>query len=85
VVIEFAVVGDPARTILVRHGLGTSRGQIDYGKPAMAETEAAFEVKSFGVRSAMSQGSGHTHQKSPVDSPVWLSVVVDTGDTTHGT
>jgi hypothetical protein len=83
VVIEFAVVGDPARTILVRHGLGTSRGQIDYGKPAMAKTEVTVDVKSFGVRPAMSQGSGHAHQEVAINRPLWFSVVKDAGDAAH--
>jgi hypothetical protein len=51
----------------------------------MAETEATFEVKSFGVRPAMSQGSGHALQEVAVNRPVWFSVVKDAGDAAHWT
>jgi hypothetical protein len=84
-VIEFAVVGDPARTVLVRHGLGTGGGEIDYRKPAMAETEAAVEVKAFGIRPAVSQGSGHAPQKVAVNGPVGFGVMKNSYDTAHWT
>ena len=85
VVIELAVVRNPAGAVLVGHRLGTGRGKIDDRKPAMAETEAAVEVKAFGIRPAVSQGSGHAPQKVAVNGPVGFGVMKNSYDTAHWT
>jgi len=64
VVIELAIVGYPAGAVLVRHRLGTGEGEVDNGKPTMAETEVAVEVESFGIRPTVGQGSGHRTRRS---------------------
>jgi hypothetical protein len=85
VVIELAVVGDPARIVLVRHGLSAGGGEIDDGKPTMAETEVTVEVKPFRIWAAMGQNPSHAHQKVAVNGPVGIGVVEDASNAAHGT
>jgi hypothetical protein len=54
VVIEFAVVGYPAGAVLVRHRLRARRGEIHDRQSSMTEPEAAVEVESFCIWTAMS-------------------------------
>jgi hypothetical protein len=74
-VIELAVVDDPALTVLVRHRLIARGGEIHDGKPTMAQPEITVEVKPFGVRSAVGQYSSHSDHKVAVDWSVCLSVM----------
>jgi hypothetical protein len=51
---------------------------------SMAETEVAFEVEAFGVRTAMSEAASHPDQEIPIDRSIRFSVVIYASDAAHG-
>jgi hypothetical protein len=40
-------------------------------------------VKPFGVRAAVSEGTGHAHEEAAVNVPVGVRVVEDASDAAH--
>lgn len=83
VVIELAVVREPACLILVGHRLGSGGRKIHDGKSAMSKTEVAFEVESFSVGPAMSEGASHANEEVAINGPVRFGVVEDACDSAH--
>jgi hypothetical protein len=85
VVIKLAVVGDPACSVLIRHGLGTGGGEIDNGKPTMAEPEGTINMEAFGVWPAVSQNPSHTDQQIAIYRAIWFCVMENPNYAAHST
>ena len=77
---DFAVVYDPARAVLVGHGLMSS-GKVDDAQPAESEVRPRVVIEAAVVGTAVVKDTGHARQG-------WLSLLVrcggdKTGDATH--
>lgn len=83
VIIKLAVVCDPTRTVLVRHGLCAGGGKVDNGKPAMAESEASVKMEAFPIRPAVGKGPRHADQQIAVHRVIRFSVMKDSCNSAH--
>src|SRR5277367_290507 len=69
VVEDFAVVGNPKRTISVGHGLSAAR-DIENAQAGMGKADFTVEMDAVSVRTAMREGCGHAGQEACVRSSV---------------
>ncbi len=68
IVVEFAVVGDPDRIVLVGHGLGAAV-HVDDRQATMAQGHVAGDVKAVAVGAAMGDRGRHAFRNAPVGGP----------------
>src|ERR1700741_1853101 len=81
-VVDFTVVDDPGRAILVEHGLVAAR-DINNGKTAHAETRAVGDIDTFVVGTTVHDLVAHVADESFTDVAL-AARAYDPGNSTHG-
>src|SRR5215831_7750841 len=83
VIVEFAVVIDPDRPVLVAHRLTSGLREIDDCQPAMAKAKRAIDVEAFPVGAAVGHLPSHLLEQRAVHRLVGRPVVENSGDAAH--
>src|SRR5207253_872193 len=83
-IVEFAVVSDPARSIIAGHRLRTGFGEIHNGQAPMPKSNSVPEKETLGVRAPVTQHPRHSLDQTPVNRPVRISVLKNPRDAAHG-
>src|SRR3989442_9732256 len=82
VVVNLAVVDDPARFVLVGHGL-LPAGDVDDGEPPVAEADRPLRPEALAVRPSMTEHVTHALEQRLVHGFA-RAQVDDADDSTHG-
>jgi len=85
VVIELAVVGDPAGAVLVGHRLGAGWGEMENCKSPVTEAEIVLDIEALAVRTAVSDGMSHPSEEIPVDRSIRFRIMKNSYDAAHWT
>jgi hypothetical protein len=83
VVVELAVVGQPAFGSGRCHRLMTGRREIDNRQAAVAEPDGPLDVHSLVVRTSMREHAGHPREQIAIDRSIGVGVVIDAGNAAH--
>jgi hypothetical protein len=81
VVVDLAIEDQPDRAVFISHRLMPGRREIYDGQPPMAESDAAIDIQTAIVRTAMQHGVAHRAQLRLVNGPSIKSK--NTDDTAH--